>query len=106
MSMPVPSLPVAGIESPPVAMMTREARRKPPLARRTFHEGDASSLPALPPPASRPALAAPSGSNPFTYASKRISTPFRSAIARKLSRTSFALFETGKSFPVSSSRAS
>ena len=29
MSMPVPSLPVAGIESPPVAMMTRDARSAP-----------------------------------------------------------------------------
>ena len=85
---PVPSLPVPGRESPPVATMTAAAAISSPFARRT-----------------RPGISLPGGRRSETRALKRISAPRRRARSRSWSRTSRALLEAGKSLPVSASRA-
>jgi len=100
-SIPVPSLPVAGTESPPVATMTEEARIVEAPASPT-RQADAGA-PAIAPDFTWPSA---SGERPVTKDSKRISTPQCSASALNPSRTSWDRFETGKSFPVSSSRRS
>ena len=86
MSRPVPSLPVAGTDKPPVAMITRSHDSSP------FDEVSAN------PPVN--------GVRSVTAVSNRISTPFDRANWTSPSRTSLALFDRGNSLPDSSSSAS
>jgi len=89
MANPVPSLPVLGTDSPPVAITTAEAAIVSPDASRTPQgEGPAG------------------GSIDATLTANRQRTPCRRQAATRASRTSRARFDRGKSLSVSGSSTS
>ena len=79
MSRPVPSLPVAGTDSPPVATITRSTLK---IALDVVSANRAVRCAV----------------RSVTVVSNRISTPFDRANATSASRTSFDLFDRGNSF--------
>ena len=87
MARPIPSLPVAGTERPPVVRMTAAAS-------------------SASPPSTCTRQASPARVTSVTFESNRTSAPRRRASETSPSRTSRARFVAGKSFPVSGSSTS